>query len=166
MIFDQDQAGPPARQIEPAEHLKLVALDVDGQKIELLGCTSFEQNIIEHTHRNFDEPRGLRPGRHTVAIESRERSSHMQAHAPTCVLWRRAGNRENSSSTHAGQFLGQIGLRLDQHAPPAELLEVPGLRFLLRPVCPDLDEESRARTTEEPPHQRLLVSVEPGSAHR
>ena len=71
MIFEQDQAGPPAREIEPAENLKLVAFDIDGQQIEFRRRPSFDQNVVERPDRHLNDPFRFRSWGHPLAIERR-----------------------------------------------------------------------------------------------
>ena len=53
----------------------------------------------------------------------------------------------------------EIGLRLDQHAGPAGLLEMPGLRALGRMVGADLDEVAGVVAAEKLADQGLLFVV-------
>ena len=75
------------------------------------------------------------------------------------VLRRRTGHRKNLGGALARQIVREIGLRLDEDAGPAKLLEVPGLGFLLRAVGADLDEEAGARASEKFLHELLLASI-------
>ena len=82
----------------------------------------------------------------------------MQAHALAGIAPRRTGNRENPGKTHSGQFFGQIGLRLDQHAPPAEPFEVPGLDSCCGRLAPTSTKKPDY-APEKRPHELLLASV-------
>src|SRR5579872_1431494 len=57
------------------------------------------------------------------------------------------------------QPLGEIGLRLDQNAGPAGLLELPALRAALRIVGADLDEKAAPRVGEEFVFEAVLKLV-------
>src|SRR6266851_9024346 len=165
VILEQDQARPPAREIESAEYLELVALDVDGEEIEAGRRLRLDQDIVERAHGNLDDPLGLGARRHAVAIERRQGAGDMKAHRAAGVLRRRAGDGVYLGRPPAPQLVRELGLRLDQDAGPAELFEMPGLRFLLRPVGADLDEETGARGAEKLAHQLLLASRASRHAH-
>jgi hypothetical protein len=58
------------------------------------------------------------------------------------IVGRGTSDREHLGRAHSAQLGGKVGLRFDQQAGPAGLLQVPGLRALARIVGADLDEES------------------------
>ena len=83
----------------------------------------------------------------------------MKLHAPPRVLWRRAGHRKDLGGARVAEIDRKLGLRLDQDAGPTELLEMPSLRFLLRPIGADLDKEARPRAAEKLPNEHLLAAL-------
>src|SRR5436190_7910928 len=83
----------------------------------------------------------------------------MKLHAPPRVLWRRASHRKDLGGARVAEIDRKLGLRLDQDAGPTELLQMPGLRFLLRPIGADLDKEARLRAAEKLPHKLLLAPL-------
>ena len=69
VIFEQHQTRPPTREIKPAEHLELVAFDIDREEIETEGSARLAQDVIERAHGNIDNVLRLRARRHAVTIE-------------------------------------------------------------------------------------------------
>ena|SRR6266436_326543 len=88
----------------------------------------------------------------------------MQPHAPAGVLRRGAGHCEDFGGARAAEIAGKIGLRLDEDAGPAKLLEMPGLRLLLWSICANLDKEPRPRAPEKIAHEFLLAPIGQGGA--
>ena len=123
------------------------------------------QEIVERPDRDLDDRLRLGTGRHPVAVERRQRAGDVQRPQRPALCGRRARDREHAGRARLPERGREIGLRLDQNAAPAELLEMPGLRRELRPVGADLDEESGAAAAEELAHQLLLASVRPIVAH-
>src|SRR5262249_13254455 len=72
VIFEQDQSRLPAREIESAQDLELVAFDIDRQQIEPRRRASFDQNVVERPHGYFNDPLGFHTRCHPVAIERRQ----------------------------------------------------------------------------------------------
>jgi len=122
VIFEQDQSRLPAREIESAQNLELVAFDIDRQQIEPRRRASFDQNVVERSHRYFNDPLGFHTRCHPVAIERRQGAGEVKTHAPAGILRRGAGHREHLGRARAPQIVGKVGLRLDQDAGPTELL--------------------------------------------
>jgi len=122
VIFEQDQSRLPAREIESAQDLELVAFDIDRQQIEPRRRASFDQNVVERSHRYFNDPLGFHTRCHPVAIERRQGAGEVKTHAPAGILRRGAGHREHLGRARAPQIVGKVGLRLDQDAGPTELL--------------------------------------------
>jgi hypothetical protein len=83
----------------------------------------------------------------------------MQPHAPTLVLGRRASHGKHLGRARTAEIAGKVGLRLDEDAGPTELLQMPGLRFLLRPIGTYLDKETRLRAREKLAHKPLLAPL-------
>ena len=137
---------------------------VDGEKIKSEGGARLAENVIERAHGDLDDLLRLRARRHSVTIERRQRAGQMQLHAPSRVLWRRASHRKHFGRARVAQIARELGLRFDQDAGPTELLKVPGLRFLLRPIGADLDKEARPRAAEKLPNEYLLAAL--AHAHR
>src|SRR4051812_15703629 len=46
-VLDQQQAGPPARQVEAVQHLDVVAFHVDRDEIERARRTGVDQHLVE-----------------------------------------------------------------------------------------------------------------------
>ena len=140
MIFQQNEARPPAREIEPVQHFELVAFDVDRQEIELGRRARLAQDVV-----------GVRTGTSMTCSATAPgaiRSGSSDDSAP--ATWRGicrpalAGDEQAAANTlaeRAAQVVGKVGLRLYQNAGPAELLEVPGLRCLAGTIGADLDED-------------------------
>src|SRR5581483_9286416 len=157
VILEQDQPRPPAREVEAAQHLDLVAFDVDRQEIEARRRARLLEHAVERPDRHLYDAfrRGAR--RHALAVERRQGTRDMQRQAPPGVLRRRAGDGEDAGGAVGAQFGGELGLRLDQHAAPAGLLEVKGLRALARIVGADLDEIALGVAEEGGDQPRLMV---------
>src|SRR5271156_643373 len=90
----------------------------------------------------------------------------MQRHRLAGIGGRRAGHRGDVSAPQAAQPLGEIGLRLHQHAAPAGLLELPALRAALRFVGADLDEKALAQRAEKLGLEPVLDLIGKYRAHR
>src|SRR5262245_21947600 len=76
-------------------------------------------------------------------------AGEMQRHGAPGLARRGAGNGIDLGAAPPLEFGGEVRLRLDQHAGPAALFEVPGLRQIFRVVGADLDEIAGAGTGEE-----------------
>jgi hypothetical protein len=159
MILEQHQPRPPPRKIKPAEHLQLVAFHIDRQEIEPNWRARLDQNVVQRPHWYFDDAFGLRTRCHSVAIERRQRAGHMQPHAPAGILRGRAGHCKDFGGARSAEIAGKIRLRLDEDAGPAELLEMPGLRLLLWPICANLDKEAGPRASKKIAHEFLLAPI-------
>ena len=148
-VFDKDEARAPAREIESLERLDLVPLDVDREEIDRRRRARVAEDFIERLHRNFDA--ALRPrGRDVeVRIEGRMDAREMERHGPTRLARRGTGDGIDLGAAPPRQLGGEVGLRLDQHAGPAALFEVPGLREKFRIVRAHLDEIAGAGAGEE-----------------
>jgi len=66
----------------------------------------------------------------------------MKLHAPAGILRRGASHGKHFGGARTAEVAGKLGLRLDEDSRPTELFQMPGLRFLLRPVGPHLDKEA------------------------
>ncbi len=141
MILEQNQTRPPAGDIEAAQHFDFVALHVDREEIEAHRRAGFLKHAVERPDRHRDDGFGRGARRHALAVERRQRAGYMQRQRASGIVGRGTGDREDHGRTHGAQLVGKIGLRLDQHAGPAGLLQMPGLRALARIVGADLDEE-------------------------
>ena len=100
-----------------------------------------------------------RARRHARAVEPRQRAGHVQRQRAPGILRRRAGDREHLGGAVGAQLAGKLGLRLDQHAGPAGLLQMPGLRARVRIVGADLDEIASGVAEEGGDQPRLMVGL-------
>src|ERR1043166_7697208 len=148
-ILDQDEARAPAREVEAFERLDLVALDVDREKIDRRRRARIDEDFVERLHRDLDS--AFRPrGRDVeVRVERGMYAGEMERHGAPGLARRGAGDRIDLGAPPPLEFGGEGRLRFDQHAGPAALFEMPGLRQILRVVGADLDEIAGARTGEE-----------------
>ena len=67
------------------------------------------------------------------------------------------GDGEDFGTARSTQFVGKPGLRFNQHARPARLFQVPGLRAQLRLVSTDLDEVTLAAAEERSDQPHFLI---------
>ena len=141
VILEQDQPRPPAGDIEAAQHFDFVAFDIDREEVEPRGRAGFLKHAVERPDRHLDDGFGRGARRHALAVERGQRTGHMQRQRAPGIVGRGTRDREHLGRTHGAQLAGEIGLRLDQDAGPAGLLQMPGLRALARIVGADLDEE-------------------------
>ena len=93
-------------------------------------------------------------------IERRARAGDVQRQRLAGIVGRRAGDREHLGLARRHQERREIGLRLDQHAGPAGLLQMPGLRALGRMVGADLDEIARVVAAEKFADERSSSSCD------
>ena len=120
-VLDQQQARPPAGEIESGEHLDLVALDVDRHEIERLRRPRILQHVVERHDGHFDAAGAPHAGDVEIRIERGLDAGEMKRQRLAGVLRFRAGDRVDPGAPLAPQLPGEIGLRLDQHAGPAAL---------------------------------------------
>ena len=164
-VLDQGEARPPSRQVEAAEHLELMALDVDRQQIERGGRFRVDENLIERHDRNLGHP-GRNHVRHEkIGVQGRLNAGKIERHGLARIRRRRAGDRIDLCAPPLTRFLGQISLRLDQHTIPTKLLQMPGLRPLDRIIGTDVDKKAVGRVAEELFFQLVLDVVAEDGGH-
>jgi len=81
----------------------------------------------------------------------------MQRQCASRIVRRRTGDRKDFGHALRAQFASEIGLRLDEDAGPAGLLQMPGLRALARIVGADLDEETLDVAEERGDQPHLVI---------
>jgi len=69
VIFQQNQARLPARDVEAAQNLDFVTLHIDREKIESDRSAGFGQDAVEDPNRYTDDPFGRGARRHVVSVE-------------------------------------------------------------------------------------------------
>ena len=73
MVFDQNEPRPPARQVETAENVHLVTLDINRDEVDRRRRAGLDENVIERPRRNLDRSVRNDPGHDEVAFERRMR---------------------------------------------------------------------------------------------
>src|SRR5207253_10605276 len=68
VVFDHHETRLPAVQVEAAQHLELVAFDIDRQQIDRHWRFRLLQYVVEDSGRHHDDVIGARSRSHPVAI--------------------------------------------------------------------------------------------------
>ena len=124
---------------KPLQHLDLVPFDIDRQEIERSRAACLFENAVEGADGHADDFFRGRTWCHAAPVERRQRSGDVQRQLLPGVRRRRAGGGEHLGLAFGAQRRREIRLRLDEHAAPALLLQMPGLRALTRIVGAHLD---------------------------
>src|SRR4029079_3086729 len=94
MVLYHDKSRAPPREVEPLQHLDLVSLNIDRDKIERIGAACLFENAVESANRHVDGSFGSCPWRHAAPVERRQRSGNMQRQLLPGVRGGGAGGRE------------------------------------------------------------------------
>src|SRR4029079_3355535 len=94
MILDHDKSRAPPREVEPLQHLDLVSLNIDRDKIERIGAACFFENAVESANGHADDSFRSCPWRHAAPLERRQRSGNMQRQLLPGVRGRGTSDRE------------------------------------------------------------------------
>src|SRR5262249_25543627 len=160
------EARPPTREVEPAERLDFMTFHVDGEEIDRRRRLGVDEDLIDRHQRHLERSFGLHTGNSEPRIERGETAGKVQHHALAGSLGRGARHRVDFCAALLAQQFGQVRLRLDHDAAPAHLLEMEGLRPLLRIVRSDFDEVAGRGTLEECLLEAVLLFVRKNGRHR
>ena len=163
-VFDQNQTRAPPRQIKAVQDLDLMALDIDGDEVDV-PRPGFGKDFVQGPDLNLDSVMRLYFSNVKSWIEGRMTAGQIERHERAGISAGGARGGDDFCGALPPEIVGEFRLGLDKDARPTLLFKIVGLRALLRPKCADVNEITLLDLTQKGPLQLRLNFLRKYRAH-